>query len=181
MPRLELSCARQQGNVQISAPDGLQAYGPTVEVGIWLHHATARKRHESGTPIPGVIVGNAMLDTGASVTTIDRGVAETLALEPSGMVESFGIGGKATGITVPCSVKLEGFRVNIPRCHCHDLSVHCRDLVCLIGRDILRHLVFHYDGPAGAIYLELQRPGGPGTPSAAPRGAKARKRKRRRK
>ncbi|RJP32691.1 MAG: hypothetical protein C4547_13315 [Phycisphaerales bacterium] len=156
MPRLELSHGRLRGNTLIPPPDGLQAFGPTMEVMIGLHSATEAKRRTTGAALPAAVVGKAMIDTGATVTTIDRPAAERLGLEPSGKVESFGIGGKAVGVTVPCSVDIQGLGVDITRCHCHDLATHIQDLLCLIGRDILRHTVFHYDGPAGTFYLEIR-------------------------
>jgi hypothetical protein len=153
--RLPLSYAKLVGSKMLSPPDGLQFGGPTVMVQIGLHAHLANKRQQHGDPIPPPVTGNAMIDSGATVTTIDSSVAQTLGLQPSGKVESVGIGGRSTGFTVACSVDIRGLVVNIARAHCHDLTKYSKKLICLIGRDILRHMVFHYDGPAGTVYLEL--------------------------
>lgn len=96
-----------------------------------------------------------MIDTGATVTTIDTETARTLALKPSGQIKSFGIGGESVGFTVGCSVNIHGLNIDIPRAHCHDLTKYSRGLIALIGRDVLLHMILHYDGPKGQLYLEI--------------------------
>lgn len=98
---------------------------------------------------------DALIDSGATVTAIDFSVAEKLGLQPSGIVTGVGIGGESRGFIAACSVDIHGLSINIPRCHCHDLSKVTNRFMALIGRDVLRHMVFHYDGPNGNIYLEV--------------------------
>lgn len=184
---LELTYGRLVGSTFIPRNVGLAKYGPTVQVGIGFHEHLVKKYESEKNALPPLVVGNAMLDTGATITTIDSTVAQQLNLRQSGQVESFGIGGKSTGYTVACSVNIKGLVVNIPRAHCHELAKYCSGLVALIGRDVLTHMVLNYDGPNGVVTLTL--PVRPGTrieqtpmsrhPGASPRASHRRERKRR--
>ncbi|MFH1418753.1 MAG: aspartyl protease family protein [Planctomycetota bacterium] len=147
---------------------------------IGLHAQTVKARRASGDSVPAPIIGNAMIDSGATVTAIDADVAKRLGLKPSGTVEAVGIGGKTIGITVACSVDIKGLVLDLPRAPGHDLSKYCPGLIALIGRDILRHMVFHYDGPKGTVYLEipdLAKPAPRGAPKKPKKKPKRRKRK----
>lgn len=135
-------------------------FGPTVEVSIGVHAYLARNLATHGKPVPAPIVGAALIDTGATVTTIDVKVAETLGLSYSGVVQSLGIGGSSTGYRAPCQVSIKGLCVNIPRAHCHPFPTDT-GLLALIGRDILRHMILTYDGLNGAVTLALPLPGTP--------------------
>ncbi len=161
----------------IPARVGLLTYGPTVQIAVHLHEHLAKQLKAQGKPVPDAVTGNAIIDTGATVTTIDTRAATALALRQSGRVEAFGIGGKSTGFTVACCVDIKGLRVNIARAHCHDLAKYQKDLVALIGRDILQHMELHYDGPNGRVTLVLPLPREPRARTKKPT-AKRKKRKR---
>lgn len=146
------------GSKKVSPPDWLQRRGPTITVKIGLHDRLQEKRREAGTPIPDPVVGEAIIDTGATVTTIDTSVAQELGLRETGPVQAVGIGGASAGFTTACSVDIHGLIGNLARAHCHDLAKHSTGLLALIGRDVLRHFVLHYNGPKGRITLELPSP-----------------------
>lgn len=180
--RLSLSYGRQGGSSTISSTQELQQRGPVVEVLITLHSLVAQKRSQVGLQIPS-IRGMALIDSGASVTVIDADIARKLYLPQSGQIEAVGIGGKALGFTASCCVNVQGLAINLPRVHCYELSKHGPGLAALIGRDVLAHMVFNYDGPKGQCYLELPGAQQPvkGTPRTPATGKKRRRRKRGRK
>jgi len=153
-----LSYGQLLGSTFISPTIGLATVGPRVQVKVGFHDYLAKKLKEKGDKIPDAIVGTALIDTGAAVTTIDSEVAKSLNLRPSGQVESCGIGGKVIGFTVACSIDIKGLKLNIPRAHCHDLTKHVKGLIALIGRDVLRSLILNYDGPKGEVELLLPIP-----------------------
>lgn len=177
MPRvknltLKLTYGLTRGTKVIPPRDGLQIYGPLLEIGIGPHRHLVTLLKSKGKPPPNPIVGPAIIDTGATVTTINTSVATQLNLRQSGRVESIGIGGTSSGFLAACSIDIKGLTVDIPRAHCHDLP---GGLVALIGRDVLAHMVLIYDGIAGSIVLKVPAPEPP--PPAKP----SKKRRRRRK
>jgi predicted aspartyl protease len=155
--QLRLAYARLIGAKVISSTDGLMTFGPTVEVSVGVHDYFAKALETHGKPVPPPIVGDAMIDTGATTTTIDIRVADALNLSQSGTVQSVGIGGASTGFRAACSVDIKGLKVSIPRAHCHQLPQSAK-LIALIGRDVLRHMVLKYDGINGLVTLTIPNP-----------------------
>lgn len=156
-------------------------FGPTVEVAVGVHDYFAKRLEQEGKRVAGLVIGNALIDTGATTTTIDIRVAEELGLPRSGTVQSVGIGGASAGYRAACSINIKGLRVSIPRAHCHPLP-ESSGLIALIGRDILRHMVLEYDGVNGTVALTIPAPSPPTRPtlpSAKPGKMKKHKRRRR--
>ena len=83
----------------------------------------------TGKAVPPPVVGIALIDTGATITTIDTHVAETLKLAYSGRVDAIGIGGKVIGYKVACVVAIRGRPSIGTRINCHDLTVHAPHLI----------------------------------------------------
>ncbi|MEW6251640.1 MAG: aspartyl protease family protein [Planctomycetota bacterium] len=150
-------------------------FGPTVQVSIGVHDYLQRHLQSQGTPVPAPIVGDAIIDTGATTTTIDTCVAKSLNLTQSGTVQSVGIGGASTGFRAACSVNIKGLKVSIPRAHCHELPPSA-NVVALIGRDVLRYMLLKYDGIEGVVTLTIPDP----RPVSKPRTRAGLRRKRHR-
>lgn len=152
---LKLSYQLLRGGTILPPRVGLQIGGPIVEIQIGLHQHLVKLLQSKGEAIPEPITGDAIIDTGASVTTINTSVANSLQLPQSGKVVSIGIGGTSTGFTAGCTINIKGLNVNVPRAHCHDLP---NNLVALIGRDILTHMIVVYNGISGTVELRLLTP-----------------------
>jgi hypothetical protein len=58
----------------------LQARGPLVQVTIGVYRPMAQQLVQQGITLPAPVSGEAMIDTGASVTCIDDGAAQQLNL-----------------------------------------------------------------------------------------------------
>lgn len=56
----------------------------TVEVALCVHDALAASLRESGKAVPAAVRGLALIDTGASTTSIDKSAAAALNLTPHG-------------------------------------------------------------------------------------------------
>ena len=145
------------GAKPVSPTDGLMHFGPRVQVSIGVHDHFAKRLASEGKPIPSSISGDAMIDTGATTTTIDISVAKSLNLSQSGTVQAGGIGGASKGFRAACSVDIKGLKVSIPRAHCHQLP-QSANFIALIGRDILRHMVLKCDGINGTVTLTTPNP-----------------------
>jgi predicted aspartyl protease len=68
------------------AVPSLQSIGPIVEVRIAVSQAVEAILVSSGQPVPSAVSMAAMIDTGASGTVIQAGVAARLGLLPVGVV-----------------------------------------------------------------------------------------------
>jgi predicted aspartyl protease len=69
----------------VAVPD-LRAIGPIVEIRIAVPQAVEAIFVSSGQPIPSPVSMAAMIDTGASGTVIQAGIAARLGLNPVGVV-----------------------------------------------------------------------------------------------
>jgi len=148
--------------VRILPRQWLEIYGPTVAVQVMVHPTMVKNLKEAGKPVPDPVIGDAMIDSGAQATTIDVSVAERLQLSRTNRIEAFGIGGKAEGYTSPCSLLIPSLELttNLARAHCHELTKNAKHIIALIGRDILQHMTFFYDGINGQVQLVYPLPFG---------------------
>lgn len=147
----------------LSPRAALEAFGPTVPVRIGVHPAMAKKLQAEGKPVPPAIAGDAMIDTGAQVTTIDMTIAERLQLPRTGKTIVAGIGGLSEGYTSPISVTFPGLNnmtFHSSGAHCHDLIKNAKHIIALIGRDLLKGMTFFFDGVEGEARLAYILPPG---------------------
>lgn len=151
-------------------PEALVRRGPFIPVEVSIRDELAKKLQEQEQEIPSPVSGYALIDTGATITSIDRSVAEELELAPSGEV-SIGTAGGEHEVPVYTGV------LSFPGTGIRDLSIErlvgvdltgqglgtvrhstADDpqpgrIAALIGRDVLAHFVMVYNGPAGMITL----------------------------
>lgn len=126
------------------------AAGPVVRVRV----------HSEAVSVPGV----AVLDTGASISVVDRQLARDLALDSPGAAEWMGVnasGERSMAALRRCRLEILGDK----RRHPIDLlempglrhSVPGLDVVALLGWDFLIRCRLSCDGPAGAFEFVLPR------------------------
>ncbi len=139
----------------------LQIAGPLIRVII------ERPRPNPEQPGPGV-PGLALIDTGADRGVIDSTVVTALGLDPVRTEGAHGVGGRVeleiynVHLSFPAPLLLE---VDAKSQSKHDLeSLNARvppelggKVVAIIGRDLLQHLVFFYNGPNGMFALQTTR------------------------
>lgn len=111
--------------------------------------------------VPVIINGHrteAMLDTGASLTTLDRAYARSI-----GLPEGFRIDGKGTGGTVQAEL-VSGVNVDVGATHLKNMSIGVMDLSAItrglgrpmtvvLGRDFFNSAVISIDWAAGAVQI----------------------------
>lgn len=108
-----------------------------------------------GRPIPQVVTGEGLVDTGSTLTILDRKRIEELGVEPVDEVNMKFTGGKVACHVYPVSFGLKD-DLNGPVRMKWLLRVVALPLdefscVCLIGRDVLSRGVFTYNGLRGEI------------------------------
>lgn len=137
-------------------PRKLSLHGPVLQVYVEVPTATAGTLDITQQPIPGPIHGLALIDTGASISAIQKDVAEELGLQSSGVREIITPNAKESVPLFPVRISFPGTTletigftrvagVNLPR-QATGTSLH---LIMLVGRDILKDFLFAYNGTTG--------------------------------
>jgi predicted aspartyl protease len=111
-----------------------------------------------GIPIPPHISLNALIDTGATNSTISTGKIDSLGLNPIGAQSIIGV-----GHTKPTHYPMYRVGVSLFGVEYFDTTVTVLPInipyntECLIGRDILMRCLFTYNGPGGSFSLRGQQ------------------------
>jgi predicted aspartyl protease len=110
---------------------------------------------QQGLAVPSPVPGLALIDTGASSTCIDDGVAQQLQLSAIDVVNMTSASHASTPQNIyPVQIEVVGgIRIDVPRAVGANLVP--QNLVALIGRDFLQQCTLFYNGPNGAITLAL--------------------------
>ncbi len=150
----------------------LSVKGPLLLVRIRLPAVVAKLRNANPS-----VHGMALIDTGATRTCISKNVAQALALKPVGTIKIGGGGGAkehtlfrvtfefvqqvqpVVGVDTPPTVQPI---IEVADAEVVEADIDAQGLAMLIGRDVLSHSAFTYDGPTGTWTLEIPRTKPPG-------------------
>jgi len=144
------------GEVSLPGHIDIKVYGPWIPVSISALNQLDKNKE------PVTVEGAALIDTGATYTCIDDCVCSQLDLQlSSGKIEMNGIGGQAECLCYPVQVQFAIKDFNIPplpvyrapNVKLHSISTVSGSLIALIGRDLLAHFKFTYDGRRGSIEI----------------------------
>jgi hypothetical protein len=132
----------------------ITAMGPLVELTVGPSSLSADALIKHGLPAPQPMAVMGLIDTGATLTTVNSSLVQRMGLDPVGSRRLL----TATGIT-PCylyqiSISLADHA--IPSWDVLEARQDFRTFDLLIGRDILNRAVFHYDGPRGIFTLTFE-------------------------
>jgi hypothetical protein len=143
----------------------LRQDGALVNVQIAVPAAYAKQLTDAGKPVPPPQVIKAMIDTGASISTVSDAVAASAGLQQVGSVPIGGVGGMSTRPIYSASFGLPDYKIQVDPIEIAGVSLPVGGFDALVGRDILRALEFDYTGTRGAFLL-TQNPADQGTPAA---------------
>jgi predicted aspartyl protease len=132
----------------------LQKRGPTVQVTIAPLDELAAQLVKKNLPVPQPVTGEALIDTGASMTCIDDQAAKALSLPVINVVEISSASHASHPASIyPAKIEIVGFpmRFNLPMVMGAPLQP--QGLIALIGRDILMGCQLVYNGTTGSITL----------------------------
>lgn len=128
--------------------------GPVVDVGLSVPLALEDQLRRAGESLPQPIQLQSMIDTGATGSVIQQGLAAQLGLKPIGVtlintpsstnVECYEY---AVRFVFPNNVVVEGTVIEAP--------LKGQHIQGLIGRDVLQHAVLVYIGYAGQFTLSF--------------------------
>jgi len=129
----------------------LGRFGPVLPIEISLPQTLMDYLTSRGEPIPPSVSGNALVDTGASITVVDSDVISRLKISPVGVARIQTAAGQVNQNLFPARFKLPHLVIDFEAVAGADLRPH--GIVALIGRDILSRFVFIYLGGSGRIIL----------------------------
>ncbi len=108
----------------------------------------------------------AMIDTGASITTLNASVAQRAGLQQTGETQLGGVGGMQNSPIYAAKVALSDYGVSLDAVQVATIPDGQLPTDMLIGRDVLQSLTVTYDGPDGTFNVQ-QTGASPSTPIAA--------------
>jgi predicted aspartyl protease len=128
-----------------SSVSNLQAVGPLLEVRLAVSHAAEQALIAAGSPVPKPIVIPMLIDTGASHSLIQSGLAQQLGLNPVSTVaiatpssQNVMCDVYAVRLILPPNIQAELTAVEAP--------LQGENIQGLIGRDVLSQAVLVYIG-----------------------------------
>jgi hypothetical protein len=129
--------------------------GPRLPVEVKVPNALANYLTHKGQPVPSPVSGEALVDTGASVSCVDETVMEKFGVNPVGIAQ---VGTPSTARTpqfqYPVLFAFPGTTLpQIEIAHALGSVLEPQGLLVLIGRDILSNFVFIYNGVGGFVTL----------------------------
>ena len=139
---------QQQGD---PFPPGLRKDGPVVEVEVAIPSSLAEYLTKKRLPVPQRAKGIALFDSGASTSCVDSRVIEELGVKPIGVTTVLTAGGPQEQNYYPARFifpepKLFFEFSLVLGVNLKGQSVTGRDLIALIGRDVLSRGIFVYNG-----------------------------------
>jgi len=145
------------------APLALQAVGPVMPLQVEIPTALASALQQAGQPIPGPILGFALIDTGASVSAVDVSVVQRLGVQPIGVTNVGGVTGVAQQPTYPARFVFPGtafppiefgMLLGAPLSGLQPAGLP-GPLIALLGRELLQHFILIYNGPGAMFSVAL--------------------------
>lgn len=136
-------------------PENLHLIGPMLKVQVSISNALMDIYLRNGILVPSPISLNGLIDTGATYSLIKEGKIDGLKLNPVGVQQVIGVGDIKATMYPMYRIGLSIFGVEY-----YDTTVTVTPLhltyntECLIGRDILRHCIFEYNGPGGSFTIK---------------------------
>lgn len=148
-----------------SPADSLEQTGAVVDVTI-----TKPTAGGGGTPV----TIKAMIDTGASISTLQDSVAQRAGLQQTGETQLAGVGGVQTSPIYAASLAIPEFGVTVPALEVASITNPFPGVEMLIGRDILKQITrLDYRGGEGhfALTTDASAPLPAPQPGASPGAA----------
>ena len=137
-----------------AAISGLVSVGPVLDLHIAVPQQVELLLTEQGQPVPAPVPAAMMIDTGASNSVIQTGIAQQLGLQPVGTV----------GINTPSSENVQCLqylvRLLLPKglvavVLVTEAPLNGQNIQGLIGRDLLQHGVLVYLGTENQFTLSF--------------------------
>jgi predicted aspartyl protease len=134
----------------------MQQRGPVFNVQLSPALAITAALARQNALIPAPVVGMALIDTGASMSSIDNQVAASLGLSPIDVVKMSSASHASTDANVyAVHFEIMGCPIEGDVGRAIGAELAAQGLIMLVGRDILQRCTLHYNGGAGQFTLSL--------------------------
>src|SRR5207249_3732544 len=97
--------------------------------------------------------GNALIDTGATITAVDNSIVQQLGIKPTGVRSVGTAGGTSQQPVYPILIKLPAHNIAMQVGSATGATLGQLGIIALLGRDFLQNTLLIYDGPRGIILL----------------------------
>lgn len=131
----------------------LRQDGAIVNVQIQVPQALVAQLKAQGRPVPPPQVVRGMVDTGASISTVNDAVAAAAGLQQVSSVQIGGVGGVSTRPIFSAYFGLPEYGVSVDPIEIAGVTIPAHGFDVLVGRDVLRALHLDYVGPHGTFAL----------------------------
>lgn len=157
-------------NIQLSGegqlPDGkkvnlppqavLAQRGPVVQVTVSVGQQIAAQVLQEGGELPPPVSGLALIDSGATGTCIDEEAAQQLKLPVIDVVKiSSASHSEVEQSVYPIQIEVVGLPVTVNAPRAIGAPLKSQGICVLIGRDVLQHCMFVYNGLSGSFSLSI--------------------------
>lgn len=145
------------GNNRIGTADSanrLARQGPLLPVTISPTPQFLAVLQNLGRTPPTPISGQALIDTGANLCTIDEQIVTALGIPPFGSAPIATPAGVSNHQTYPAALSFPG--TTLPNLSFNDFvgtDIQNQGIIAIIGRNVLRFFILSYNGPGGHITL----------------------------
>jgi hypothetical protein len=139
--------------------DTLEGNGPIIAVEIGIPEALEKFRLQNGLSIPPRYTGFALIDTGASISAVHEEILKGLDILPVDAIPSRSPHGTSRSLVYPTRVSFPTIAVKdqgISRVIGCDLKWEThdrREIIMLVGRDLLKHFLVVYNGISSVVTL----------------------------
>lgn len=114
----------------------------------------------AGQPVPSTVIARLLVDTGASGTNIDQTIIQKLQLQPRGSVP---VNTPSTGATphvasvydVSLAIRIGQMVRGFSATPVISSNFAAQNIDGLLGRDVLAHALFHYDGQSKSFTFAI--------------------------
>jgi predicted aspartyl protease len=133
----------------------LEVEGPQVNVQVGLLRAAIRALEKEGASVPDPVAGIGLIDTGASGTAVRTGMLSSLGLHPVGKAPVLTPTTGSKPVYCPMyavTLMLPNGRIEIPVL---ETPLDGQNIDVLIGRDVLKHGLFVYQGHSSQFTLSF--------------------------
>jgi hypothetical protein len=133
--------------------------GPLVAVEVGIPAALKTHLAEKGLPIPPAVSGYALVDTGAFATAVDESIFTSLGVQHINEIVTETPSGSGKSKIYPASVTFPGMNVNempmeqVVGCTLKWKARGDKEIIMLLGRDLLQWFVLIYNGPGSDVTL----------------------------
>jgi predicted aspartyl protease len=141
--------------IHVPSAEGLFKMGPRLQVNIRIAQSIEAELVKRGDKIPVPITGYALIDTGALATGIDESAAKTFGFPVTGTAKISTASQRIADVPIhPVRMEFIGFPIiaDAPKAVGVSLS---HGIIAIIGRDILQHCIFIYNGQTGLFNLAI--------------------------